>query len=411
MLAELLYHLKRPGHLIKTGLLVGIPAQIKYRFPAKKLKIICITGTDGKTTSSTMLYHVLKTAGKKVALLSTVAAYIGDDEFDTGFHVTTPDPKQLQFFMRKMVDEGYEYLVLETTSHGIYQHRLWGINPYILGITNITPEHLDYHVNYDLYLQAKAILAKKAKTVVINADDEMSIGKLRRELKDGKRQVIEYSLEEKLPRPVADAVRDRFPQRYNHSNARLIYKIAEQVGLTPAEVAEGIKTFPGVPGRMQSVGTAKGIEVIVDFAHTANGLLEALTTLRTQLDKRKKGGKLIAIYGCAGLRDRKKRPIMGRTGAEIADVAIFTAEDPRTEDVWSIIRQMKSNLGYYHSKVLSIPDRRDAITFALKKLAKSGDVVGIFGKGHEKSMAFGTVEYPWSDIDAAKEILAEIASK
>src|SRR5260221_28136 len=169
MFDQLLYQLKRPFHLLKTGLLKGFPAQVKYKFPARKLKIIAITGTDGKTTSSTLLYHVLQKAGKKVALLSTVAAYIGNEEIDTGFHVTTPDPKALQGFLRKMVDEEYEYLVLEATSHGMYQYRLWGIQPMLAGVTNITREHLDYHVTYDLYLQAKVELLKKAKVAVINA--------------------------------------------------------------------------------------------------------------------------------------------------------------------------------------------------------------------------------------------------
>jgi UDP-N-acetylmuramoyl-L-alanyl-D-glutamate--2,6-diaminopimelate ligase len=405
MLKHLIYYLKRPFHFVKTGILLGVPAQLKYRFPARKLHIICITGTDGKTTSSTLLYHVLKQGGKKVALLSTVAAYIGNEELDTGFHVTTPDPAQIQRFMRRLVSEGYDHLVLETTSHGIYQHRIWGVTPEVVGVTNITPEHLDYHLSYDLYLQAKAILARKAQTVVLNGDDDLSFSKLKKEVRDTAKEVIIYSVEAPLPRSVKEAIKNRFPQAFNQMNARMVYAIAQKYGVDNADFNEAIKTFPGIPGRMQPVAKKNGIEVIVDFAHTANGLREALTTLRKQMNERKQKGKLIAVFGCAGLRDIQKRPMMGRSGAEIADLAVFTAEDPRTEDIWSIIRQMKSNLGEYHSKVLSIPDRKEAIRFAIHNLAKSGDIVGIFGKGHEKSMCYGTTEYPWSDVDAATEAL------
>ena len=156
---------------------------------------------------------------------------------------------------------------------------------------------------------------------------------------------------------------------------------------------------------MQEVSTKKPFRVVVDFAHTPNALKVSLISLRQQLRKQKKQGKLIAVFGCAGLRDRAKRPMMGAVGAELADIAIFTAEDPRTEEVWSIIRQMKEQLLSGHNRVLSIADRRKAIEFALTVLAKPGDIVGIFGKGHEKSMCYGTIEYPWSDIQAVQEIL------
>src|SRR5579859_185071 len=408
MLKAALYHLKRPFHLVKTGLLKGAPAEMKAGFPAHKLKILAITGTDGKTTSSTLLYHTLKQAGKKVALLSTVAAYIGDEEIDTGFHVTTPDPILLQKFMRRMVDNDYEYLVLEATSHGIYQYRLWGIQPLIVGITNITMEHLDYHVNYELYLLAKAELAKKAKTVVINADDELSFNRLKKEFRDTKLQVLTYSQQDPLPKTILSAIKTRFSEPYNFMNCRLVYTIAKQLDIEDKDIAAAIQKFPGVPGRMETIGEVKGVKVIVDFAHTSNGLYRALLAMRQQMKTEKRNGKLIAIFGCASQRDTQKRPVMGREGAEIADYAIFTAEDPRSENIWAIIRAMKQNLGPYHGKVLSIPDRREAIFFAVKTLAKSGDVIGVFGKGHEKSMCYGTKEYPWSDIDVTKEALAEL---
>ena len=410
MLNEFIYRVKRPYHLVKTGLLRGLKAEINYKFPARQLKIICITGTDGKTTSSTLLYHVLKQAGKKVALLSTVAAYIGDEEIDTGFHVTTPDPRALQKFLRKMVDEEYEYLILEATSHGIYQYRLWGINPFLAGLTNITNEHLDYHQSYDLYLAAKAELLRKAKTVVINADDELSFVKVRKELRKGKSEVLTYSAQDKLPVVIKQAIQKRFPESYNQMNARLVYALAKQLDVDESDFTIALREFAGVPGRMERLPEVKGIQVIVDFAHTSNGLFQALSTLHQEM-KQKKSGRLIAVFGCAGLRDLRKRPVMGKTAAEIADLAVFTAEDPRTEDIWAIIRQMKSDLGKNYDKVISVADRRQAIFYAITQLAGNGDIVGIFGKGHEKSMCYGTIEYPWSDVVVASEALAQLQPK
>jgi UDP-N-acetylmuramoyl-L-alanyl-D-glutamate--2,6-diaminopimelate ligase len=407
----ILYKLKRPFHFVKTGLLRGLAGELQYGFPAKQLKIIAITGTDGKTTSSTLMYHVLKAAGKKVALVTTVAAYIGDEEIDTGFHVTTPDAGDVQRFLAKMVELGIEYVVLEATSHGMYQHRLWGIYPEIAGFTNITHEHLDYHVTYDEYVAAKALLARSARHIVINADDSSSYRELKRQLANRSTDIHAYSKSDRLPPAVSKAINARFDQPYNQMNARLVYTIAKLMKVEDKAFTAGLREFPGVPGRMQEVGKVKNIKVIVDFAHTPNSLESALQSLRKELKQSKSKGRIIAVFGCAGLRDVQKRPMMGRIGAELADLAIFTAEDPRTEDVWSIIRQMKSDLGTFHNKVVTIADRKEAITYAIQHVAKSGDIIGIFGKGHEKSMSFGTVEYPWSDLTAAQEALLSLEPK
>lgn len=399
-----LYKVKRPFHFIKTGLLKGLPAQIKYRFPAKKLTIFTITGTDGKTTSSTILYYALKQQGHKVALLTTVAAYLGDTEIDTGFHVTSPQPQDLQEFMRRMVDEGYTHLVLEVTSHGMYQYRTWGVTPSVVGLTNISAEHLDYHVTYEEYLKAKAELLSKGETVVLNADD-ISFHRVKKYLSIDT-QIKQYGEEVKLPTKITSAIKKRFPEKYNRQNARLVYTMAQQADVSDENFIKALKEYPGIIGRMQFMPTKnKKFEVVVDFAHTPQGLESALTALRTRIRKKKKSGRLIAVYGSAGLRDREKRPKMGAIGVQIADLVVLTAEDPRTEDVWSIIRQMKENLSEGHDKVLSIADRGEAIRFAIQELAKPGDVVAILGKGHEKSMCFGTTEYPWSDQKAVLESL------
>jgi len=407
MFDQMLYQLKRPYHFFKTGLLRGLTSQIKYKFPEKKLKIICITGTDGKTTTSTLTYHLLKTAGKKVGLISTVAAYIGDEQIDTGLHVTAPGPMKLRAFMQKMVTANCEYLVLEMTSHGAYQFRDWGIKPLIAGVTNITHEHLDYHLNYENYVEAKALILQKAQTVFLNQDDQ-SFYRLKQKMDLKKQQVRSYSLEHELDKKLEKAIQEKFPEKYNQANAHLAVSIAEDIDIEIKKLVKGISSFKGVPGRMEEIKNNKKLKIIIDFAHTPNALYQALTSLRQQLKQQKNSGKLIAVYGCAGLRDQSKRPMMGKIGVQLADLVVFTAEDPRTEDVWSIIRQMKEQLETGHNKIVSIADREQAIEFALTKLAKPGDTIGILGKGPEKSMCYGTIEIPWSDKEAVKKILKKI---
>lgn len=379
----------------------GLTSEIRYRFPSRKLEIIVITGTDGKTTASTLLYHVLKTAGKKVALISTVAAYIGDEKITTGFHVTTPSPQQLQKLMRQLVDGGFKYLVIEATSQGIYQHRTFGIFPSISGVTNITQDHFDYHLTYDNYLKAKLAILRDSEKIILNKDD-ISYPHLKENLKVSESRILSYSLEHVLEPVIARAIKKRFSEKYNFSNARLVTKIAQQMGVENHDIADGILSFAGIPGRMEEVPNKKGIKVIVDFAHTPQGLEAALSALRAKV---KKPAKLIAVYGCAGLRDTFKRPLMGKIGARLADVCVFTAEDPRTEDVWSIIRQMKEQLTENHNKIISIPNRTKAIEFALTKLAQRDDTVAILGKGHEQTMCYGNIEYPWSDKKVIKKFL------
>lgn len=406
MLQNLIYRLKYPYHLLKTGLRRGLLSRIRYRFPDRKLKIIAISGTDGKTSSSTLLYHVLSQAGKKTALISTVGAYINGEEFDTGFHVTSPLPDELYALMRQMVDQGVEYLILEYTSQGAYQSRLFGITPEIAGITNIDQDHFDYHLNYQNYLEAKASILQKSKTIVLNADDQ-SYYRLKKLLPSRRYRVLEYSSEEKMSATIERAISQRFLEAFNQNNARLASTIAQSLGIDDKSIADGIESFAGVKGRMQFIPNHQDLEIVVDFAHTPQGLRSALTALRFIMKKRAIKGRLIAVYGCAGLRDAIKRPVMGQIGVELADLVVFTAEDPRTEDIWSIIRQMKEALQSGHNKVISVPDRQAAIDFAIQKLAQKGDLIAIFGKGPEKSMCYGTVETPWSDEEAVLKALRD----
>ena len=400
-----IYELKKPYHFFKTGLLRALPAAIRHGFPATKLKIIAITGTDGKTTTTTLTYHLLKAAGCKVGLISTVAAYIGDEQIETGLHVTTPEPDQLQALMARMVKEGMEYLVLEFTSHGAYQQRLFATTPFLTGLTNINHEHLDYHRSYQNYLEAKVSYLSKAETVILNQDD-ISFFRVKKYLPSSKHTILTYSHEDSLPKVVLEAIKTRFPENYNQMNARLAITIANRLGVDTKTIAAAIPTFPGVPGRMELVPNRRRLKIIVDFAHTPQALEGALMALRRQMQKDKSNGRLIAVFGCAGLRDRQKRPMMGKIAVDHADLAVFTAEDPRTENIWNIIRQMKEQLTEGHNKIVSIADRHDAIDFAINTLAKPGDVIGIFGKGPEKSMCYGTVELPWSDREVVESCLS-----
>lgn len=402
MFKLLVYKLKRVLHFFKTGVLEGIPAQVATKFPNRRLKIIMITGTDGKTTSSTLLYNILKTAGFKVGLITTVAAYIGDEQLDTGFHVTAPSPKLLYNVLKKMLQAGCTHVVLEMTSHGAYQYRNWGLRPEIAGLTNISHEHLDYHINYYEYVKAKLLILDSAATAIINADDASY--EYLQEIERLTPRMEAYSAADTLPKKIADAITQRFAETYNQMNARLAVAIASRLGATMEAIADGITSFAGVPGRMQVIAE-KPVRVIVDFAHTPNAVESVLTALRKEYPK----GKLIAVHGCAGLRDTAKRPAMGRISSTLADLAIFTAEDPRTEDVWSIIRQMKEGITTTHAKVISIADRREAITKAIHVYAKPGDTVVVLGKGHETSMCFGTTETPWSDISVTQELTQKTA--
>lgn len=400
--SRLVYRLKRPYHFFKTGLRRGLWGQIKYHFPDKHIKVIAITGTDGKTTTSTLVYHILNQAKIKAGLISTVEAKIGKKNIETGLHVTAPDPLQVHGFLRKMVNEHCQYAVLEMTSHGAYQYRDWGIHPAYAGLTNISHEHLDYHQTYNDYVDAKCLLLKKAKKVILNQDDQ-SFYQVKKRLDLKQQEVDSYSLEENLDPTIQKAINQRFKEAYNHSNARLAVAITQGIGVEAKIIAKAITSFPGVDGRMDQVEYGQDFKLVIDFAHTPNAIDSVLGALK----KQQKKGKLIALFGSAGKRDISKRPIMGKMAAKHADIVIITADDPRDEDIWSIIHQIKSGVEDNHHKIVSIPDRYQAIKFALTQLAEKNDVVMLLGKGVEKSLAIGKEEIPWNDHAVAKQIIQE----
>jgi len=396
--------LKNFGHLC-----LAILANIYWRFPSQKLTVIGVTGTDGKTTTVHLTHHILKTAGKKVDLISTVSA--------PGLHTTTPNPWILQKLLFQMVKRGVKYVVLEATSHGLDQHRLWG-NKFAVGVvTNVTHEHLDYHKTYENYLAAKAKLFRGVRTAVLNRDDK-SFEKLK--AKSQKSKVVTYGIKNKADfTPKKFPFKTLLPGEYNQYNCLAAIAAASALGISSEKIRKAVASFKGVIGRMEEINEGQDFKVIVDFAHTPNALENVLKTLQKL---KAKSQRLIAVFGCAGLRDIAKRPMMGEVAARLADIAVLTAEDPRTEDVNEIINQIVqgclkggakekdwsnwTNWSNLKEKIfLRISDRRQAIRFAIQKLAKKDDIVVICGKGHERSMCYGKTEYPWSDQEEARKAL------
>jgi UDP-N-acetylmuramoyl-L-alanyl-D-glutamate--2,6-diaminopimelate ligase len=403
-----------------------------YGNPARKLTVIGVTGTDGKTTTCNLIYSILRYAGLKVGMISTVNAIIGDEVLDTGFHVTTPDAPDVQRYLAHMVTAGLSHVVLEATSHGLAQHRVAACEFDIGVVTNITHEHLDFHGDYEHYMAAKAILfssltethtkaSGNPRLAVFNLDDRSYpfLDKRTKTLK------VTYSLQKKAdiraekilhvsPGTRFLAVGKDFHQEidmqlagdYNVSNClAALCTTVLGLGIEPGVAAQGIARMEGVPGRFEKIDLGQDFIAIVDFAHTPNALKVALQTAR-QTAK----GKVIVVFGSAGLRDRAKRRMMAEVSIELADMSIFTAEDPRTESLDDILAEMAFaavHKGGVEVKTFwKIRDRGDAIRKAIE-LARPGDMVITCGKGHEQSMCFETVEYPWDDRVAMRAAIAE----
>ncbi len=385
----------------------AVLANILYGFPTRKLTVIGITGTDGKTTTTNMVYKILKDAGKKVSMVSTINAVIGGKSYDTGFHVTSPDPFMLQRFAQKVVENNDEYLVLEVTSHALDQFRFWGIKFKVGVITNLTHEHLDYHQTFENYQGTKLKLIHNVKYAVVNNN----IKKIVQPLIDDGKKIYTFGLKQGDFTHQKLRLKLQIPGDYNIENALAAFAVCDSFKIDQSIIRKTLEKFNNLAGRMQEVKNNKGIKVVIDFAHTPNGLENALTTLRSKAVSR----KLIAVFGAAGKRDEKKREIMGNIAAKKADFIVITAEDPRGE-LEQISQQIAGGAiksgSILNKNLFIINDRKEAISFAINKLAKKADVVGIFGKGHETSMNLdGKKEIPWSDLKAAEEVLNEQYTK
>ncbi len=414
-----------------------------YDWPGRQLTVIGVTGTDGKTTTTNLIYQILLAAGLSAGMISTVNAVIGGEVLDTGFHVTTPDAHDVQRYLARMVAAGLTHVVLETTSHGWAQYRVDACEFDVGVVTNITHEHMDEHGSYENYRAAKARLFSSLEWTsekpqgnprlgVINRDDVKSFDFLNDFIRVRK---LNYGLNENADVRAVNMIYDpsgihfraksrdfdvpvssRLVGAFNVSNC-LAALTAGVYGLkiTPEIAARGIAALEGIPGRMERIDMGQDFTTIVDFAHTPNALKVALEAGRQMLSSKGEGigekGRLVAVFGSAGLRDKAKRRMMAEISAEHADLTVLTAEDPRTESLEGILEEMaagaRSRGGREGETFWRVPDRGEAIRFALH-LARPGDIVLACGKGHEQSMCFGAREHLWDDRTAMRAGLSEL---
>lgn len=406
-----------------------------FDFPAKNLTMIGVTGTDGKTTTINLIFNILQAAGIKTGMISTVNAVIGTQMLDTGFHVTTPDAQDVQRYLANMVESGLTHVLLETTSHGLEQYRVEACEFNIGVVTNITHEHLDYHGTFEKYRASKSRLFQylassrnkpglDIRAAVLNRDDssysylkskvdvqEVSYG-LHPEA-DVRAENILYTKGELSFDVIVNKERHRLTSKligkYNVSNClAAITSSVEVLGIDMAHAESAINTFETVPGRMETIDLGQDFIAIVDFAHTPNALKNSLEAARVLTR-----GNIIAVFGSAGLRDRSKRWMMAEISLQLANLTCLTAEDPRTESIDVILQEMAEGAiasgGQEGRNFWRIPDRGEAIRYAIR-LAKSGDLVIVCGKGHEQSMCFGDIEYAWDDRTALRAALSEYLS-
>ena len=332
-----------------------------YGESSKKLKLIGVTGTKGKTTTCHLIHHILTKLSKNAGLLTSVTM--------GGYHVTSPDVITFHKLLKEMVDKGYEYAVIEVSSHGIDQKRIAGAKFDVTVLTNIASEHLDYHKTLEMYKKIKMSFLNSGKIKIISP-------------KDTNLNIL--------------------PGKFNNLNAETAIEVVKRLGFSKIDALKALQLFKLPQGRLEKIDNNKGINIFIDFAHTPDSLKEVLTYL-----KGKTKGKLISVFGCAGERDPYKRPRMGEIASKLSDIIILTAEDPRSEDVKDIINQIKSGIGSKNVVVYKITDREKAIEKAIK-IAKAKDTVAILGKGHEKSMNLdGIHEVPWSDRKVVKGVLKE----
>lgn len=344
---------------------LGILASAFYGDPSEKLIVIGVTGTKGKTTTCHIISHILAQFGQKTKLVSSITT--------SGFHVTTPDVISLNRDLKRAVDEGCKYAVIEVSSHGIDQGRIAGIKFDIGVLTNIAPEHLDYHKSLTQY--------KKTKMAFINSANIKIISKTKTDLKN-------------------------LPGEFNNINAQTAVDVAVALGYDKNKAIKALGSFILPSGRMEEIENNLGIKIYIDFAHTPDSLKAVLTHLKRQVKEKSVGNlsKLICVFGCAGERDPRKRYAMGEISGRLADFSVLTAEDPRSENLNAILRQIERGANNGGGKNINILERGEAIAFALST-AKKGDVVVICGKGHERSMAYQGFEHPWSDQDIVKQFL------
>ncbi|MDD5496795.1 MAG: UDP-N-acetylmuramoyl-L-alanyl-D-glutamate--2,6-diaminopimelate ligase, partial [Candidatus Omnitrophica bacterium] len=386
-----------------------------YKNPASRLKMIGVTGTNGKTTITYLMESILKRAHFSAGVIGTITHRFGSNLIKAGN--TTPGPFELHSILSRMLKEGINHVVMEVSSHSLDQGRVDHVSFDAAVFTNISQEHLDYHKTIEKYFDVKAKIFDKLKpggVAVLNADDKRVIS-LKRRLN---RKTITYGISEKadvrarnieltltgskftaLTPTGSIEVKSSLIGRHNVSNilAAIALSIAE--GISPDILAKGIASLGSVPGRLEFVESRIGFKVFVDFAHTSDALYNILSLLREVADER-----IITVFGCGGNRDRKKRPIMGKVACKFSDKVIITSDNPRFENPKKIIGEIEKGVNGLYSNYEIVQDRRSAIRAALKT-ASSGDIVVVAGKGHEGYQIIGDRRLPFDDCKVVQELL------
>jgi UDP-N-acetylmuramoyl-L-alanyl-D-glutamate--2,6-diaminopimelate ligase len=396
---------------------LGIIASNFFDNPSHQLKMVGITGTNGKTTTATLLYNLFQSLGLKSGLLSTVCIKVGRDEYPATH--TTPDPININMYLRKMVDEGCRFCFMEASSHGIEQKRIAGLQFEGAVFTNISHDHLDYHKTFDDYILAKKALFDNLPSsafALVNLDDRHGATMLHhckakkqtfglRSDADFKVKILEHQFNGMLLKMGNHEVWTKLIGSFNAYNLVAVYAVSTLLNQDEMQTVTALSNLSSVEGRFQYFQSGDGITAIIDYAHTPDALKNVLDTI-----SKIRGGNetLITIVGCGGDRDKSKRPEMARIATENSDQVIFTSDNPRSEDPATIIEEMESGVEMHLSrKFLSISNRKEAIKTA-SRIAKKGDIILIAGKGHEKYQEIKGEKLPFDDMETAKEFLTPI---
>ena len=392
---------------------VGKVATVFYGEPSKKLQLVGVTGTNGKTTIATLLYNMFREMGHKCGLLSTVCNYIEDEAIPADH--TTPDPIELNMLLARMVEAGCEYAFMECSSHAIAQKRIGGLK-FAGGIfTNLTRDHLDYHKTFENYRNAKKAFfdgLPKTAFAVTNADDKNGMVMVQntkatvktysvRQMADFRARVIEMHFAGMYLDIDGHEVGVQFIGKFNVSNLLAVYGAARMLGKQPEEILVALSTLHSVSGRLEPIQSPEGFTAIVDYAHTPDALENVLNAIHEVLDGK---GRVITVCGAGGNRDKGKRPLMAQEAVRQSDQVIITSDNPRFEEPQDIINDMLAGLNeQQRKKVISIADRREAIKTACT-LARKGDVILIAGKGHEDYQEIKGVKHHFDDREVVRDI-------
>ena len=393
---------------------VGPAATTFHGNPSRKLKLVGVTGTNGKTTIATLLYNMFRKLGYKCGLLSTVCNYIEGEPIPADH--TTPDPIELNRLLARMVAAGCQYVFMECSSHAIAQHRIWGLT-FAGGIfTNLTRDHLDYHKTVENYRNAKKAffdMLPREAFAITNADDKNGLFMVQntkatvktysiRAMADFKARIIECHFEGMYLEMDGHEVGVQFIGKFNVSNLLAVYGAARMLGEQPEDILLVLSTLKSVAGRLEPIRSAEGVTAIVDYAHTPDALDNVLRAIHEVLDG--KDGQIITVCGAGGNRDKGKRPLMAQEAVKQSDRVIITSDNPRFEEPQDIINDMLAGLDQKQlKKVVAITDRREAIKTAVM-LAQKGDVILIAGKGHEDYQEIKGVKHHFDDREVVREI-------